>query len=232
MKRIKVCILLVLLVASLVLDAGLAHAQRISNKQYALIEYTFTLHSDIRDKIRPFEGLFPTPPSQYSNLDPVYFRLKGLCFENLKQRLERECGMYILPLYTYGRHFTYDKEGFPSMPIERAQRKGNAKYYMALSIAIQTSPESSVTVSGEKYRDSILSPQEYLRPKVEVTVTIYPRLGIIPKARYSTAVQWMTPIRMEPTMLDGIVNSKPRYDRTSLLEAINLGLSAVIEEIK
>lgn len=232
MRREVVCMLLMLMAASVGFGGRAARAQGISNKQYALIQYTFTLHPDIRNKIRPFEGLFPTPPSQYASLDPVYFRLKGLCFESLRQRLERECNMYILPLFTYGRRFTYDNEGYPSMPIERAQRRGSAKYYMSIDIAIQTSPESSMAVSGEKYRDSILSPREYLRPKVVVGVTIYPRLGIIPRAQYRTAVQWMTPIRMEPTMLDGIVNSKPRYDRTSLLEAINLGISAVIEEIK
>lgn len=222
----------VLAVLALAWGAPGASARNFRNRQYALISYSFSIHPDVRQKISPFDGLFPQNPDEYSRVDPVYFRLKGLCFDRLKMRFERELSLFILPLRIYGKQFNYDSEGYPSMLIEVAQRRGNAKYYLGLDVKILTSPESSSAVSGEKYRDSLLSPNEYLRPKIEITVTMYPRLGIVPSDRYVSEMQWQTPIRLEPTLLDGIINSKRRRDRTTLLEAIEMAVETVIEDIK
>lgn len=226
---VAVCIGLVLAFA---LGARDASARNYKNRQYALISYSFSIHPDVRQKLSPFDGLFPQNPDEYSRVDPVYFRLKGLCFDRMKMRFERELSLFILPLRVYGKQYNYDSEGYPSMLIEVAQRRGNAKYYLGLDVKILTSPESSAGVPGEKYRDSLLSPSDYLRPRVEITVTMYPRLGIVPSERYNSAMQWQTPIRLEPTLLDGIINSKRSYDRTTLLEVIDMGVEAIIEEIK
>lgn len=220
-----------LLVALLWAPQGV-QARNFKNRQYALISYSFSIHPDVRQKISPFDGLFPQNPDEYSRVDPVYFRLKGLCFDRLKMRFERELSLFILPLRIYGRQYNYDSEGYPSMLVEVAQRRGNAKYYIALDVKILTSPESSAAVPGEKYRDSLLSPNEYLRPRIEITTTMYPRLGIVPSDRYASVMQWQTPIRLEPTLLDGIINSKRRHDRTTLLEAIEMAVETAIEDIK
>lgn len=220
-----------LLVALLWAPQG-AQARNFKNRQYALISYSFSIHPDVRQKISPFDGLFPQNPDEYSRVDPVYFRLKGLCFDRLKMRFERELSLFILPLRIYGRRYNYDSEGYPTMLVEVAQRRGNAKYYIALDVKILTSPESSAAVPGEKYRDSLLSPNEYLRPRIEITTTMYPRLGIVPSERYASVMQWQTPIRLEPTLLDGIINSKRRHDRTTLLEAIEMAVETAIEDIK
>ncbi len=220
-----------LLVALLWAPQG-AQARNFKNRQYALISYSFSIHPDVRQKISPFDGLFPQNPDEYSQVDPVYFRLKGLCFDRLKMRFERELSLFILPLRIYGRQYNYDSEGYPTMLVEVAQRRGNAKYYIALDVKILTSPESSAAVPGEKYRDSLLSPNEYLRPRIEITTTMYPRLGIVPSERYASVMQWQTPIRLEPTLLDGIINSKRRHDRTTLLEAIEMAVETAIEDIK
>lgn len=220
-----------LLVALLWTPQGV-QARNFKNRQYALISYSFSIHPDVRQKISPFDGLFPQNPDEYSRVDPVYFRLKGLCFDRLKMRFERELSLFILPLRIYGRQYNYDSEGYPSMLVEVAQRRGNAKYYIALDVKILTSPESSAAVLGEKYRDSLLSPNEYLRPRIEITTTMYPRLGIVPSDRYASVMQWQTPIRLEPTLLDGIINSKRRHDRTTLLEAIEMAVETAIEDIK
>lgn len=220
-----------LLVALLLAPQG-AQARDFKNRQYALISYSFSIHPDVRQKISPFDGLFPQNPDEYSRVDPVYFRLKGLCFDRLKMRFERELSLFILPLRIYGRQYSYDSEGYPSMLVEVAQRRGNAKYYIALDVKILTSPESSAAVSGDKYRDSLLSPNEYLRPRIEITTTMYPRRGIVPSDRYASVMQWQTPIRLEPTLLDGIINSKRRHDRTTLLEAIEMAVETAIEDIK
>lgn len=220
-----------LLVALLWTPQGV-QARNFKNRQYALISYSFSIHPDVRQKISPFDGLFPQNPDEYSRVDPVYFRLKGLCFDRLKMRFERELSLFILPLRIYGRQYNYDSEGYPSMLVEVAQRRGNAKYYISLDVKILTSPESSAAVPGEKYRDSLLSPNEYLRPRIEITTTMYPRLGIVPSDRYASVMQWQTPIRLEPTLLDGIINSKRRHDRTTLLEAIEMAVETAIEDIK
>lgn len=231
MRKLHAALLLMLLTVGMQIIPYTAEARSYKNKKFALISYSFSIHPDVRGKIIPFEGLFPMPPPNFSHIDPVYFRLKGMCFDMIKMKLEREKSMFIMPLLTYARRFNYDSEGYPSMLIEVAQRKGDARFYMGIDFRLLTSPESAVGVSGEKYRDSVLSPKDYLRPKIEITLTLYPRLGIVPCDRFSTTVQWMTPIRLEPTMLDGIVNSKRRHDRSSLLEALELAVESLIENM-
>lgn len=232
MKTLRSLLIVLLLTLFLPSASHRAAARNFRGRQYALISYTFSIHPDVRRKITPFDGLFPQNPPNFSHIDPVYFRLKAMCFDMLKREFEREIDLFIMPLRTYGRRFKYDAEGYPSMLIEVAQRKADAKHYLAIDFRLLTSPESAAGVPGEKYQDSVLRPNDYLRPRVEITLTLYPRLGIVPSDRYTTAVQWMTPIRLEPTMLDGIINSKLRRDRTTLLEALRLGVQSLVEEIK
>ena len=82
-------------------------ARDFKNRQYALISYTFSIHPDVRQKISPFDGLFPQNPEEYSRVDPVYFRLKGLCFDRLKMRFERELSLFILPIRIYGKQYFF-----------------------------------------------------------------------------------------------------------------------------
>lgn len=208
------------------------YAQRLKNKQMALIDFRFTIHPDVRTKMIPYEGLFPSLPRKQRKGDPIYGRLKAICFELVRYRLQREFGVIVMPLNTYGKQFKYDLYGYPIMTIEVAQRRGDARFYFSLDMEIGTSPESISPLSPDAYKDSILSPKDYLRPNIKLTFTLYPRLGIIPEERYSRSTQWPTPILLQPTMLDGIVNSQFRYDRMTLNEAIELGIDGLIEEIK
>lgn len=86
---------------------------------------------------------------------------------------------------------------------------------------------------GEKYRDLLLSPSDYLLTKAEeITVTMYPRRHMPLEPLQSLAMQWQTLIRLELTLLDGIINlgsaklrphDAPGGDRH--------GVEAIIEEI-
>lgn len=207
-------------------------AQRLKNKQMALINFNFSLHPDVRAKMVSFEGLYPSLPRKQRKGDPVQGRLKAVCYELVRYRLQKEFGVMVLPLNTYGKRFKYDVYEFPEMNIEVAQRRGDAKFYFSLDMMIDTSPESISTLSPNAYRDSILRPKDYLRPNIKITFTLYPRLGVIPEERFSSTTQWPTPILLQPTMLDGIVNSQFRYDRMTLREAIELGIDGLVEEIR
>lgn len=231
----RVQLVMALLIGSLLLTLVRPvqlQAQRLRNKQMALISFDFKIHPDVRNKMLPYEGLFPSLPRRMRRGDPVYARLQALSYEMIRFRLSRDYGVIIMPINTYGKRFKYDDYGFPSVGIELAQRRGDARFYLALEMEIGTAPESISTLSPNAYRDSILRPKDYLRPNITIALTLYPRLGIIPEERYSRSTQWPTPILLQPTMLDGIVNSQYRHDRQTLREAIELAIDGLMEAIK
>lgn len=207
-------------------------AKNLRNKQVVLIGYSFSLDSKIRKKLAPYEELFPDLPRGVKGKDRVYSRLKAMSYEILKLRLEKGLSLFILPVNVYGRRFDYDDYGFPDTGIEKAQRWGDAKMYLKVHIALVASPESSLFGSKPDDLDTELEPDEYLRPQVKVELTFYRSKGVIPYASYSSEMQWQTPLVLEPTVLDGLVNTMDRTDLRTLREALDLGMSAIVEKIE
>ncbi len=224
-------ILVVIAIAVILLPTRLA-AKNLRNRQVVLIGYSFSLDSKIRKKLSPYEELFPDLPRGVKGKDRVYSRLKALSYEMLKNRLEKEISLFIMPVNIYGRRFDYDDYGFPDTGIEKAQRWGDAKLYLKMQIAVEASPESSLFGSKPKDLDTELEPDEYLRPKIKVELTFYRSKGVIPYASYSSEMQWQYPLVLEPTVLDGLVNTLDRTDLRTLREALELGMSAIVEKIE
>lgn len=230
-RYIPTLTLLLTTLATALLLHGETKAQRFKNQQVAVIEFDFSLHPLIRKKMIPYEGLYPELPPNVKGGDEVFWHLKSFCFELLKSQLESEIGMIVMPLNSYGKRFSYDRYGFPTMNIERAQRRGDARYYLKIKMDIQASPESTVTLGRIEGLETDLKPEDYLRPNIKIDLIFYRRTGVVPFRQYSTSTQWQTPILLQPRMLDGIVNSQVQYDRSTLREAIMLGIVGVVDEI-
>ena len=225
-------IFLAVLLGFTLLIPAVSSAKNLRNKQVVLIGYSFSLDSKIRKKLAPYEELFPDLPRGVKGKDRVYSRLKAISYEMLRMRLEKGLSLFILPVNVYGRRFDYDDYGFPDTGIEKAQRWGDAKMYLKVHISLVASPESSLFTSKPEDLDTELEPDEYLRPQVKVELTFYKSKGIIPYANYSSEMQWQTPLVLEPTVLDGLVNTMDRTDLRTLREAIELGVSAIVEKIE
>lgn len=222
---------LIMLVCLFFLDVYNAYAINWHNKQVVLIGYSFSLDSKFSKKLLPYDELFPEPPKTVKE-DRIYSFFKLISYEMLKNTLQKELDLFILPVNVYGRRFDYDSYGFPKTSIEKAQRWGDAKYYLKVHIGIEASPESGVFGSKPASLDTDLEPDEYLRPRVKVELTFYKSRGVISFASYSSTMQWQTPLVLEPTVLDGLVNTQDRTDMRTLREALNLGMSAIVEEIE
>lgn len=207
-------------------------AVNLRNKQAVLIGYSFSLDSKIRKKLIPYEELFPEPPRGTKNPDKVYRHLKFTAYEMLRLRLEKDLSLFIMPVNIYGRRFDYDKDGFPDTSIGKAQRWGDAKFYVKASISLEASPESGLFSSKPSDLDTDLEPDEYLRPRIKVSLTFYKSKGVIPLATIESETQWQTPLVLEPTMLDGLVNSMDRTDLRTLREAMELGIGAIVDKIE
>lgn len=229
--RCYVRLLIVLFGVVLLVLPHEGYARRYQNQQVMLTGFDFSIHPLIRGKMAPYEGLFPPLPPEVKKGDHVYWWMKSYCYELLKAQMEREIGLIMMPLNSYGKQFSYDAYGFPATNIERAQRRGDARFYMRIAMDLQASPESTLSLTKVEGRDSLLDPKDYLRPNIKITVTFYKRRGIVPLAVHSISYQWPTAIVLQPRMLDGIVNSQIKRDRTTLRESLELAVVQIVEEI-
>lgn len=208
-----------------------ARRVRIKNKQLALIAFDFTVHSTVRGKMLPYEGLFPLLPSRLSSGDPIFFRLKSYCYESFQRQAERNLRCILMPLNTFGHEWKYDEYGFPDTNIELAQRRGDAKYYLKLEMDVLASPESGLGFASGPKEKTDLRPKDYLRPEIKFKLTLYKKRGVVPYAVFESDYQWETPVLLQPTMLDGLVNTQVRNDRTTVREILDMGISAIIDEV-
>ncbi|PIE84347.1 MAG: hypothetical protein CSA07_02270 [Bacteroidia bacterium] len=204
---------------------------RLKNKEVALIEFDFSLDEDVRRKMVPYEELFPSLPSSVSEGDPVFFLLKAYTYQTFQRQAERSLSLLLMPLNAYGKQWEYDQYGFPATNIELAQRRGSSKIYVRLKVEVLRSPESGLSLGAGPAVETHLKPKDYLRPRVKINATFYPKLGVVPIAVYESDFQWENPVLLQPTMLDGLVNSRLRRDRASLREILDTGVSSIIEEI-
>ena len=163
-------------------------AQNYSNKQLALISYEYNIHQNIKPLFDEFAYLFPE--SKNKKADKTTGLLKEKTWYLLKERLEEETGMYILPLNTHGNDFKYDVYGFPEMNINRAIRKGNSKYYIKIAVTISAYSTKAETGYGSKTsKDSAENFEDILEgaviPEITIEVTTYNHKGIIPMQKVS-----------------------------------------------
>lgn len=225
-----IAVVLVVLVALPGREAS-ARKLRLKNKEVALIEFDFKLDDDVRRKMLPYEELFPSLPSSIEEGDPVYFLLKAYTYQTFQRQAERSLSLLLMPLNAYGKQWDYDQYGFPATNIELAQRRGASKVYVKLVAEVMRSPESGISLGAGPEVETDLKPKDYLRPRVKINATFYPKLGVVPIAVFESDYQWENPVLLQPTMLDGLVNSRLRRDRASMREILDMGVSAIIEEI-
>jgi hypothetical protein len=153
----------------------------------------------------------------------------------LEERLEREIGMYILPVNSYGNQFDYDEFEFPNTSINKAIRRGNAKFYMKVDMVIDFEPVSNPTGYGSstrakrdtsKAKDTELQPEPKVR--VSIVMTTYSEKGILPVDKFTGFVMSEKPFVFEADVLNGLVNDKLANDTSSVMGLINSGISNLI----
>jgi hypothetical protein len=118
----------------------------------------------------------------------------------IEEMLEKEFNMYILPLNTFGKSFSYDQYGYPNININRALRQGTARFYLKVDVIFsQITPPKEIGFgsSSRTPKDSTetleIDDSSGFIPEISITVTFFTDKGIIPLQKVSGNAKASTP---------------------------------------
>lgn len=164
-----------------ILASGIS-AQNVKNKQFALIDYDLIISKDFITEVSSLE---PYIESIKTYNDPGNERLKAILIHviyfNLKESLEKELEIEILPINTFMRNVKYDDYGFPNSNIREALRKGNSRFYFKVVVNLESITKKQRVESPELFEN-----RDYpvTFPQLSIEVTVYNNEGIIPVAKW------------------------------------------------
>jgi len=194
------------------------------NKEITLISFNIIIHSDTKKCLDSFENYFPA--IKKSNADKIIAKIKEQAWGSIVDVLQREIGMIILPVNTFGDKISYDSYGFPDVNVSKAQRKGYSKFYMKIEMQIGPEPAIQYPVSYKSKKDTTSQSGKLkageIKPVVTITLTTYPDNGLVPLDKFigvaeSTTV-WST---TNETILDGLINTNVTTDLSNFMSLIN-----------
>ncbi|HOP04221.1 MAG TPA: hypothetical protein PL017_07120 [Tenuifilaceae bacterium] len=205
------------------------------NKQIVLISINVNIHEQVREKLDALSVQFPEIDSKKG--DKIISKILDYTWVVLKQRLEQETGMYILPVNTYGKQFDYNEYGYPNTSINKAIRRGTSKLYMRVDISID--PEVAEShglsalniVSKDSFKtESDSTVNKGFRPQVTIDFTSYSNKGILPLEKLTGVSVSPEPWLFDPAVLDGLVNTNHREEIDNLARLINEAITELIKK--
>lgn len=232
MKKLLILLLIVFLTGSV----NWGYSQKYRNRQVSLFSYSCNIHQSIYKSFEEQIHLFPETDNRKA--DKIINAIKDRVWYMLKEGLEEETGMYILPINAYGKNFKYDAYGFPDMSINRALRKGSSRYYLKIDLTISSALDRKDTSYGtllskdsaenlEKTMD-----ENAILPKVIINVTTYSDKGIIPEERITGTAIASKPWIVSEETFNGIVNKEQLDENISdnVLGLVNAGLADLLRK--
>lgn len=209
-----------------------------NNRQIAVISYSVKIDGVCMQKIRSFEDLFPNV--EKSNANRIIARITDVSYAFFEEQLEREVGMYILPLNAFGNKFDYNIYGYPDMSINKAMRKGNSKYYMKVELLISQKPsETNGKLFGIK-NDTTSSPEEVgtenyvetVQPVILYNVTMYSEKGVLPIDKFSAEITSVKSLPLTSDFFNGLINTEHKDDGSTLMSLIDQAIARLARNIK
>ncbi|HPX05121.1 MAG TPA: hypothetical protein PLC17_04220 [Tenuifilaceae bacterium] len=209
-----------------------------NNKQIAVISYSVSVDEVCMQKIKTFEDLFPSV--EKSNADRIIARITDVSYAFFEEHLEREVGMYILPLNAFGSKFDYDIYGYPDMSINKAMRKGNSKYYMKVELLITHKPADTngklfgiindTTPSQEEVKSE--NYVETVQPVILYNVTMYSEKGVLPIDKFSAEIAPEEARPLTKEFFYGLINNEHKDDGSTLMSIIDQAIARLARNIK
>jgi hypothetical protein len=226
--RINIISLFVVLALALSINAN---AQNYRNKELSLISYNFSISPNLRLPLNSQAHLFPETKNKKA--DKVVALTKDRTWDVIKERLESETGMYILPLNSHGSSFKYDQYNFPNVPINRAIRVGSSRYYLRVDMNLSAAPTGREGGYGTRAADANTD-SEGITPQVTITVTTYSDKGVVPQHRFSKTLTAEKAWILGEENLNGITNHKEyqKNDTSTILGLVNMALNDIISNFK
>ncbi len=198
-KRYYLLILLALFTIAL-------NAQNIRNKQFSLFNYKLSVSNDFVEKTSDLEAFIDNIKT-YN--DPGNEKLKAvlihIIYYNLKEKLEEELEIEILPINTFMRNVKYDDYGYPDANIRQALRKGNSRFYFSVHAKLESLLKNKLDESPELFEDI---DYRVVYPELTIEVTVFNNEGIIPIAKWIGATTPKYPLAINEYLLKGFDNTE------------------------
>lgn len=194
------------LVLVTLLAFGSVVGQNIKNKQFTLFSYTLNIDKNFEEEVASLEPFIETIDT-YN--DPGNEKLKAILvhiiYFTLKENLEKELEMEILPINTFMRDVKYDDYGYPDANIREALRKGDSRFYFKVDANLVSLTKATRSESPDLF-ENIEEPATY--PQLTIEITVYNNEGIIPVAKWTGITTPKYPLTINQYLLKGFDNTE------------------------
>lgn len=204
MKRLT--LLIVLSLSILMPETVQAQSKKFYKRETALIYYDFAIDGALMQRFEAYANLFR--PCKEAKRNPIKNQLLYTSWDMIREAMEEQTGMLIVPIDAYGNRFTYDDYGFPNMGINKALKKGSSKYYLRFDISLKPTPTPVYTTSTKPDSLAMALTAEQILPILTIDVTIYPDKGVLPTSKSTITVKAQQPFEVNEALFDGFVNDK------------------------
>jgi len=181
-------------------------SQKVANKQFALIDYDLSISKDMETELSSLEsyidGIKTYNDPGNNKLEAI---LVHIIYFTLKEKLEEQLMMEILPINTFMRKVKYDDYGYPRTTIRDALKKGYSRYYFKLEAKVESLTEEKMKNDTTMYKD-IDYPSIF--PQINIHVTIYNKDGVLPVDKWIGTSTARYPLPINKYLLKGFDNKQ------------------------
>lgn len=183
-----------------------AFAQKLANKQLTLLDYNLSISDDI---VKELAGLESYVDGIKTYNDPGNNKLEAIfvhvIYYTLKEKMEEQLAVEILPINTFLRKVKYDDYGYPKTNIRKAMKKGYSKYYFKVDAEIESLTEKERKENPDRFKD-IDYPVTI--PQITLSVTLYNKDGVVPIFKWVGISEPKYPLEINEYLLKGFDNSQ------------------------
>jgi hypothetical protein len=201
------------------------------DKAISLIAFNVNISSETKRFLEQFESQFSLASNP--NANKIIAKIKDHTWSSLVDSLQKNVGMIILPISTFGTSISYDNYGFPDVNVSKAQKKGSSKFYMKVELQIgsETLPPNPNLKKDTSYHIIKLKEGE-IRPMVTITLTTFSNDGILPIGKYvGIAISPLAWKLDDSSIIDGMVNDNINANSSSLMTLINVAITKLSKNI-
>lgn len=198
-KKNFLLILVILIVQSV-------SGQKIKNKQFSLFDYDLSISEEITEELSSLES-FIDDIKTYN--DPGNNKLQAIfvhiTYYSLKEQLEQDLEIEILPINSFMRKVKYNDYGYPKASAREAIKKGYSRFYFKVEANIE-----SLTEDKQKEKPEIFEEIDYpvIFPQMTIEITIYNNEGVIPIDKWVGTTTARYPLPINEYLLKGFDNTE------------------------
>ena len=210
-----------LLIAIMIIALSVS-AQKVKNKQFSLFSYNLNISDDIVEELAELES-FIDDIKTYNDPgnDKLQAILVHIIYYTLKEKLDNELEMEILPINTFMRKVKYDDYGYPNTSVRDAIKKGYSKYFFKVKVNIE-----SLTKDKQKENPEIFEELDYpaIFPQMTIEITIFNKEGVIPVDKWVGTTTARYPLPVNEYLLKGFDNTQMEVQSIEKQQADNFYL--------